>query len=235
MIRVLGIRASSNVQKVTWLLGELGLAFEREDFGGKTGKPIKSPPYTDWNPNGTIPTLIDGDFVLWESNSICRYLARKTGAVALYPDGLEARALCERWMDWQLGTLRPFFYPYFRMLITMPEGRRDGAATAAMRATASQAFDILERGLAASPISPAPSSRSPRSPPRSGCIGGSSSPSTAAARPGSKPGTNGCASGRPLSSMSSRPRSNERYFAGTIGSSRELAYLPPLWIVVRPP
>jgi glutathione S-transferase len=150
MIRVLGTAASSNVQKVTWLLSELGIAFEREDFGGKTGKPIKAPPYIDWNPNGTIPTLIDGDLVLWESNSICRYVARKYGPTSFYPDGLPERALCERWMDWQLGTLRPSFHPYFRTLAFTPPDQRDHAALAKMHDIASKAFAIMELTLARS-------------------------------------------------------------------------------------
>jgi glutathione S-transferase len=146
MLRVLGITASSNVQKVMWLCAELGLPCTREDFGGKDGQSIKSPPYTDWNPNGTIPTLVDGDFVLWESNSICRYLARKVGPTLLYPEGLAGRALCERWMDWQLGTLRPSFHPYFRLLIKA-DAQRDTAKIAAMHDVASRAFDIMEMTL----------------------------------------------------------------------------------------
>jgi glutathione S-transferase len=149
MLRVLGIPASSNVQKVTWLLAEIGEAFVREDFGGKKGQNIKTAPYIDLNPNGTIPTLVDGDLVLWESNSICRYLARKTGAVALYPEGLQERALCERWMDWQLGTLRPRFHPLFRTLIRLPEEERETDAIMHMRDTAARAFAIMERTLTA--------------------------------------------------------------------------------------
>jgi glutathione S-transferase len=147
MIRVLGIHASSNVQKVTWLLAELGEPFEREDYGGKTGRNIKAPPYLDLNPNGTIPTLIDGEFVLWESNSICRYLARKYSGSRLYPGGLQERPLCERWMDWQLGTLRPSFQPLFRILITTPPEQRDPAAVARLEEAAARAFRIMELTL----------------------------------------------------------------------------------------
>jgi glutathione S-transferase len=150
MIRVLGIRASSNVQKVTWLLAELGKKFEREDYGGKAGKSIKTLPYLDLNPNGTIPTLIDGDLVLWESNSICRYLARKAGATWLYPNGFSERALCERWMDWQLGTLRPSFHPMFRVLITTAAEQRDPNVIEQMWETAARAFAIMELALAKS-------------------------------------------------------------------------------------
>ncbi|MGB6657551.1 MAG: glutathione S-transferase family protein [Xanthobacteraceae bacterium] len=147
MLRVLGIPASSNVQKVTWLLTELDVPFVREDFGGKAGQSIKSAPYTDLNPNGTIPTLVDGDLVLWESNSICRYLARKANTVALYPEGLQERALCERWMDWQLGTLRPWFHPLFRILIRRSGIEQETEAIVRMRDTAARAFAIMEHAL----------------------------------------------------------------------------------------
>jgi glutathione S-transferase len=91
MLRVLGKATSINVRKVLWTCDELGLVYRREDEG----------PELLQNPNGLVPVIADGDFVLWESNSIIRYLANKWTAEALYPRGPAARARIDRWIDWQ--------------------------------------------------------------------------------------------------------------------------------------
>jgi len=78
MIRVLGRATSGNVQKVVWLLEELGLEYAREDYGRQFGN-TQEPAYLSLNPNGKVPTLVDGDVVIWESNTILRYLASKIG------------------------------------------------------------------------------------------------------------------------------------------------------------
>ncbi len=112
MLRIPGRESSSNVQKAVWLLGDLGVEHVREDYGGKYGR-LKTPDYLALNPNAVVPTLIDGDLILWESNSICRYLANKFQATSLYPPSPGDRALCERWMDWQLSTLSPALAPLY--------------------------------------------------------------------------------------------------------------------------
>jgi glutathione S-transferase len=143
MLRVLGRPSSSNTQKVIWLLAELGVQFTREDYGGKFGR-LSTPEYLALNPNGVIPTLIEADFVLWESNSICRYLANRHGATSLYPSAPRDRALCERWMDWQLSTLSPGLAPLYIALIRKPSGEQP----AALRDRARNALSILDAALA---------------------------------------------------------------------------------------
>ena len=92
MLKIWGRNTSSNVQKAMWAIGEMGLACERIDIGGPFGK-NKEPAYLAMNPNGLIPTLEEEDgFLLWESNSIIRYLAAKNGARVLEPADLKARA-----------------------------------------------------------------------------------------------------------------------------------------------
>ena len=76
MLKIWGRKTSSNVQKVLWCCGELEIPFERVDLGGEYGG-NREQPYLGLNPNGVIPTIEDGDFVLWESNSILRYLVNK--------------------------------------------------------------------------------------------------------------------------------------------------------------
>ena len=69
MLKILGRNNSSNVQKTLWALGELGLEYTRDDIGGPFGG-NRETAYLSMNPNGLVPTLIDGDTILWESNVI---------------------------------------------------------------------------------------------------------------------------------------------------------------------
>ena len=112
MLRLLGRKTSGNVQKVLWLLEELQLAYEREDYGrqfGNTGDEA----YLSLNPTGKVPTLIDGDNVIWESNTILRYLCSKTGSELLPTDPV-VRSSCETWMDWLLASLNTNYLEMFK-------------------------------------------------------------------------------------------------------------------------
>ena len=100
-LTVFGRANSSNVQKVVWLLAEIGQSFHRIDVGGKFGG-NRGPAYLQKNPNGVVPTLVDSETVVWESNTIVRYLCNRFEARGLYPADFVRRALVERWMDWQL-------------------------------------------------------------------------------------------------------------------------------------
>jgi glutathione S-transferase len=123
-IAIWGRANSVNVQKVLWCLHELDLAYERIDAGMAYGK-NREPEYLTMNPNGRVPTLVDGDFVLWESNSIMRYfvLAYRTQS-SLYPQTPKVRASVDRWLDWTLSTLQPVDRPVFWALVrTPPEDR----------------------------------------------------------------------------------------------------------------
>jgi glutathione S-transferase len=99
MLRVLGRANSFNVRKVLWLCDELGLPFEREDWG-RGFRPTSDPGFLKLNPIGLVPAVIDGDIVLRESNTIVRYLASKHHRHDLYPIDLAERAKVEQWMDW---------------------------------------------------------------------------------------------------------------------------------------
>ncbi|MFQ5935383.1 MAG: glutathione S-transferase family protein [Acidiferrobacterales bacterium] len=147
MLRILGRKNSSNVQKVLWCCEELGLPYEREDVGGPFGK-NKDPDYLALNPNGLVPTVIDDGFVLWESNSIIRYLAAKHGNGTLYPADPQSRAVIERWMDWQLSMVVPAINPVFFGLIRTPPEKRDHAVIAASRDRLAAAMTILDSNLA---------------------------------------------------------------------------------------
>ena len=77
MLKIWGRANSINVQKVLWCCGELGLQYDRIDAGNEFGV-TKTPQYRALNSNGLVPTIEDGDFQLWESNVIVRYLAQKS-------------------------------------------------------------------------------------------------------------------------------------------------------------
>ncbi|MGI9373913.1 MAG: glutathione S-transferase family protein, partial [Hyphomicrobiales bacterium] len=100
MLKVLGKTSSINVRKVLWACDELQLSYEVEEWGEGFGN-TETEHYQALNPNGLVPTLIDGDFVLWESNTIIRYFAGEYGSGELLPRDSKSRALVEKWMDWQ--------------------------------------------------------------------------------------------------------------------------------------
>jgi hypothetical protein len=113
VIKIWGRNTSSNVQKVMWAVGEMSLPHERIDIGGPFGK-NREAAYLAMNPNGLVPTLEEEDgFLLWESNSIVRYLAAKHKATVLEPADLRTRANASKWMDWQLSVAGPAITPVF--------------------------------------------------------------------------------------------------------------------------
>ena len=153
MDRILwGRRSSSNVMKVIWLLEELGLPYRRVDVGGSFGK-TDTPDYRAMNPVGLVPTLQEGDFTLWESNAILRYLAagHATGT-PLWPTALQARANIDRWMDAQQTVLNRPMAAVFWSLIRTPPEKRDAAALAKGIEDATRAWAIVEAQLARHPF-----------------------------------------------------------------------------------
>lgn len=125
MITIWGRANSVNVQKVLWCCDELVLPYDRIDAGLQFGR-NDEPAYLAMNPTGKIPTLVDDDFVLWESNSILRYLVLQYGeASLLYPSDPKSRAGIDRWLDWSLSTLQPAERPVFWALVRTPAAERD--------------------------------------------------------------------------------------------------------------
>jgi len=151
MRKLLGRANSSNVMKVVWLMEELSLPYERTDVGGPFGG-TDTPEYRALNPNGMVPTLVEGGFVLWESNAVIRYLcAANAPGDSMWPDDLQARASIDRWMDWQQTTLnRPQSAVFQGLVRTAPE-QRDVAAIAAATAEAARCWSLLDAMLSRVP------------------------------------------------------------------------------------
>jgi glutathione S-transferase len=146
MLKIWGRKNSVNVQKVLWCAAELGLAFERIDAGLQFGGNDQ-----DWflalNPNGRVPLIQDGDYTLWESNSIVRYLCAKHDYGGLYPESPERRGDAERWMDWQLSMIaRPSSIAFWN-LVRKPAADRDMPAVARAVEETNAALTLLDRHL----------------------------------------------------------------------------------------
>jgi glutathione S-transferase len=146
MLKIWGRATSSNVQKVLWCCTELDIPFERTDLGGPFGG-NRTPEYLAMNPNGLVPTVQDGDLIMWESNTIQRYLCATRGGARLHPVDAGARTQVERWMDWQISTLNPsmsaLLFGYYR---TAPE-QRDSTALEAARKRGGELWAIVDKHL----------------------------------------------------------------------------------------
>ncbi len=134
-LRVLGRTSSINVRKVLWTCAELGLPFEQ----------IESDPHLlARNPNAMVPVIQDGEFVLWESNAICRYLANSVSRSTLLPKEPEPRALVEQWMDWQASELNPAWRYAFVGLVRKHADFQDSGLIAASVANWNRHMRLLD-------------------------------------------------------------------------------------------
>jgi glutathione S-transferase len=150
MLKIWGRTTSSNVQKVLWTCAEIGIEYERTDWGGPFGG-NENPDYLRLNPNGLVPTVIDGDLVMWESNTICRYLCTTRNGDALYPKDPAARTHVERWMDWQLSVIGAPMGALLQGLIRSKPEDRNAAAIEGARHRAINAWTIVDDALAGQP------------------------------------------------------------------------------------
>lgn len=144
MIRLLGRQTSGNVQKVIFLLEETRIPYVREDYGRQFGN-TTTDAYRKLNPNAKVPTLIDGDLVIWESNTILRYLAAQH-APALHGATPAERTHVERWMDWLLAALNTPYVAVFKD--AKKDAKERGADFAAQSADLIAQLKILDGHLA---------------------------------------------------------------------------------------
>jgi glutathione S-transferase len=150
-VQVLGRTSSINVRKVLWTCAEIGLPFEREDWGVGF-RPTSDAAFTALNPNALVPVVRDGDFTLWESNTICRWLAAEAGRTDLLPAAPRARANVERWMDWQAGELNNAWRYAFMGLMRKSPSHQDRAAIAASAAEWNRLMAMLDVQLRRHPF-----------------------------------------------------------------------------------
>ncbi|MBB3953455.1 glutathione S-transferase family protein [Novosphingobium sediminicola] len=147
MLTIWGRLNSHNVKKVVWAAVETGQEWVRHDIGGSFGY---SPEYLAMNPNRLVPTLVEDDFSLWESNAILRYLA-DAHAPHLWPQGLRARALADKWMDWQFA-FADAQRDGFLQMVRVAEADRDTARIERSIAETNKLMLIMEETLAKQPF-----------------------------------------------------------------------------------
>ncbi|WEK48605.1 MAG: glutathione S-transferase [Candidatus Kaistia colombiensis] len=150
MLTIWGRNNSNNVKKVLWCAEEAGLAYDWIPAGGSFGL-TADPAYRAMNPNGLVPTIRDGDFVLWESNAIVRYLAGRYAFGSLASEDPQARASADRWMDFNTSSVAGPFRDVFWGMVRTPPEQRDMATIEAGRKRCAALFAIVDHALAEQP------------------------------------------------------------------------------------
>ncbi|MDD9907171.1 MAG: glutathione S-transferase family protein [Rhodospirillaceae bacterium] len=160
MLKIWGRRNSAHTQRVLWLCEEASLPYElilasatmgpdgHISGGGSAFGVVDTPAYRAMNPNGTIPTIDDDGFVLWESNTISRYLAQAYAPQALFGDDIKTLGLASQWMDWTNTQLEPALHILVMELVRLPENERSPANLEATRQGILPALQRLNDHLA---------------------------------------------------------------------------------------
>jgi glutathione S-transferase len=145
-LRLLGRVTSINVRKVLWVADEIGVEFDREEWG-KPERDPNVPEFLALNPNAQVPVIVDDGYVLWESNAIITYLARKHRS-GLLPADPQGQGLVEQWLYWQLGELNPVWgYAVYALMRKNP-AFTDPARIAESIAKWTAKMEVLEGQLA---------------------------------------------------------------------------------------
>jgi glutathione S-transferase len=147
MLKIWGRTNSINVQKVLWCCGELNIPFERIDAGMQFGV-NNTPEYKAKNPNALVPMIEEDGMVLWESQAIVRYLARKHGLGSMCPSNAKACADADRWMDWNATTVWPNLRPVFWNLVRTEPAKRDMPLVESSRKGLAVSMTILDTHMA---------------------------------------------------------------------------------------
>ena len=146
MLEVWGRPYSSNVIPVIWAAAEVGVEWQLKLAGGSFGQ-LDTPAFAAMNPNRMIPSIRDGDFALWESNAIIRYLCDRYAKGTLSPEDMQERALTDQWMEWcQTRAFPPVIQAFFATVRTEPE-KRDPALIEKHTAEAANVLPILDAHL----------------------------------------------------------------------------------------
>jgi glutathione S-transferase len=149
MLKIYGRANSINVRKVLWVADEIGIAYDREDWG-RGYRPVTDPEYKRLNRFERVPTIDDDGFILRESNTIVRYLTTKHGRTDLFPTDLQARFRVEAWMDWASNDLYEHIRPVVHALVFKTPGYEDPEIAKKGAQNWGKAMQMLEDQLASS-------------------------------------------------------------------------------------
>ena len=145
-MKLLGRITSINVRKVAWTLDEIGVPFEREDWG----LPLRDPHLPEFlalNPNAQVPVIVDDGFALWESSAIIRYIAAKSGGDLWSVDPHE-RSKVDQWVSWQATELNPSWSYAVHGLLRANPAFQDATSIAASLKAWTAKMQLLEDHLA---------------------------------------------------------------------------------------
>ena len=142
MLTVYGRKSSANVQKVRWICSESDLEFKTEIVGGRYGG-LTSPEFINLNPNSTIPVLKDGDFILYESNSIIKYISDKFNI--LKSDTQKKIALNNQWIDWSSSVFGLNCSTYTAHSILLPIEQRNTTLASEAKKKIHSCFELLNK------------------------------------------------------------------------------------------
>jgi glutathione S-transferase len=147
MIKIYGSPQSS-AGRVYWMLEELNVPYERQPLD-MSQRQHKSPEFTKLNPNGKVPCIVDGDFVLWESMAITQYLATKYGAQSgLLPQTPEETGLFAQWSYWSILDMQKHAVEWLIQAVFVPSERRDASIIEKAQKSLTPLYTILDQALA---------------------------------------------------------------------------------------
>jgi glutathione S-transferase len=131
-----------------WLLEELGVPYEVKVLSLADGDQ-KKPEYLKLNPNGAVPTLADGDLVLWESAAICQYLADKFPDKRLAPSvGTPERGKYYQWIHYAMCGIEPPAVAIFMHTIRLPEAERVPTVVEGAKQQLAAALKVVDDAVA---------------------------------------------------------------------------------------
>lgn len=145
-MKLYGRATSFNVQKVLWLLDELGVKYQHIQLGGRFGG-LDSEEFKALNPMQKVPVLVDGDHSIWESHTILRFLVASYGSLQWYSRNPYQRSLYERWMDWSHLVFQNAFMDTFWGYYRTPKNKRDMVAVSAALAKCHDCLLTLDQAL----------------------------------------------------------------------------------------
>ena len=144
MIEFWGRKNAYNVQKVLWGLKELAIDFTHHDVGSNPGE-LDTPDFRSLNPHGRVPVIRHDENIVWESNTVLRYLYAQFGSNKLSTPF--EKSLADRWMDWELTKLQPDFIALFWGFYRQPEEQRNHAQIENAKSACQMHFEILNQHL----------------------------------------------------------------------------------------
>jgi len=138
----------SRAVRPRWLLEEIGVPYELARLDLSAGE-YKRPEYLAINPNGTVPTLIDGELTLFESAAICEYLADRFPEAQLAPAfGTPDRGRYYQWMHYSMTSIDVPVISIFHHAIFKPEHERVRAIAEENRERLAAALSVVDQALA---------------------------------------------------------------------------------------